>query len=712
MTATVGGAVPTPPNNTTTFLRGDGTFATPTAGGLTVGTTTITSGTTTRILYNNAGVLGEYTLTGTGTVAVMQNTPTLTTPVINGTITGTGQATAATASTIVMRDTNGNLSAVNSLEGYSTTATAAGTTVLTVASNSMQYFTGVTTQTVTLPVTSTLVLGQSYWIINNSTGLVTVNSSGANAVIVLAAATSVEVTCILTSGTTAASWSAQYFGANAATGKKLTINNTITLSGTDGTTMTFPSTSATIARTDAENTFTGVQTMTSPALTTPAITGLATGSGVASTATASTLVSRDTNINTFANDFLVNATSTATAGATTTLTVASSPSQIFTGASAQTLALPDATTLTVGKRYWVNNNSSGSITVKDNATTTLYTVPGGGFVQINLLVNGTAAGSWDFHPLAPGTVTWGSGTTGLVFNTALTTTPSIAAGVSSATAPSFIPQRGASTTGFGGDGTNLQAIIAGATSTTFNSTGLTVSTTGVITTGTIELGAATDNTLARVAAGITSVEGEVINGFGTTTTAAGTTTLTITAGKIQYFTGSSTQTVKLPTTSVVVGQSYIIKNLSTGSVTVQSSGANTIVVLGAGMSATFVAQVATPTTAANWDFLQVPYQGMNLATTASANAATANIAYVTNTITNNSAATITITMPTAGAVDGEIRVVRVLDFSAVAQTLTWVNTENSTATAPVLTNGSTTLPISACFQYNGASSKWRCIASA
>lgn len=29
MTATVGGGVPTPPNNTTTFLRGDGTFAAP-----------------------------------------------------------------------------------------------------------------------------------------------------------------------------------------------------------------------------------------------------------------------------------------------------------------------------------------------------------------------------------------------------------------------------------------------------------------------------------------------------------------------------------------------------------------------------------------------------------------------------------------------------------------------------------------------------------
>jgi len=33
MTATVGGAVPTPPNNTTTFLRGDGTFAAPPGGG-------------------------------------------------------------------------------------------------------------------------------------------------------------------------------------------------------------------------------------------------------------------------------------------------------------------------------------------------------------------------------------------------------------------------------------------------------------------------------------------------------------------------------------------------------------------------------------------------------------------------------------------------------------------------------------------------------
>jgi hypothetical protein len=44
-----------------------------------------------------------------------------------------------------------------------------------------------------------------------------------------------------------------------ADGKTFTVNHSLTLAGTDTTTMTFPSTSATIARTDATNTFTGNQ---------------------------------------------------------------------------------------------------------------------------------------------------------------------------------------------------------------------------------------------------------------------------------------------------------------------------------------------------------------------------------------------------------------------------------------------------------------------
>ena len=93
--------------------------------------------------------------------------------------------------------------------GYATTATAAGTTTLTVTSANQQFFTGTTTQTVVLPVTSTLALGMSYFIRNNSTGAVTVQSSGANTVLVVAAGKYVTFTCILITGTTAASWDYQ-----------------------------------------------------------------------------------------------------------------------------------------------------------------------------------------------------------------------------------------------------------------------------------------------------------------------------------------------------------------------------------------------------------------------------------------------------------------------------------------------------------------------
>lgn len=49
--------------------------------GITIGTTAITGGTTTRVLYNNGGVVGEYVISGTGSVA-MTNSPTFITPAL------------------------------------------------------------------------------------------------------------------------------------------------------------------------------------------------------------------------------------------------------------------------------------------------------------------------------------------------------------------------------------------------------------------------------------------------------------------------------------------------------------------------------------------------------------------------------------------------------------------------------------------------------
>lgn len=71
-------------------------------------------------------------------------------------------------------------------------------------------------------------------------------------------------------------------------GKTFTVSNTITLAGTDAQTYTFPTTTATIARTDAGQTFTGVNVFTSPKI----ITGINDTNGnslIALTATGSSI---------------------------------------------------------------------------------------------------------------------------------------------------------------------------------------------------------------------------------------------------------------------------------------------------------------------------------------------------------------------------------------------------------------------------------------
>jgi hypothetical protein len=131
------------------------------------------------------------------------------------------------------------------LGGYTSTATAAGTTTLTSASTTTQFFTGSTTQTVVLPVAATLVLGTAFSVHNNSTGSLTVNSSGGNLVATVTANTTALFTCILTSGTDAASWDSDFTGFTTAlppnrggTGVANNAASTLTISGNFPTTLT------------------------------------------------------------------------------------------------------------------------------------------------------------------------------------------------------------------------------------------------------------------------------------------------------------------------------------------------------------------------------------------------------------------------------------------------------------------------------------------
>jgi hypothetical protein len=152
---------------------------------------------------------------------------TSTLPVGNGGTGATSVTVSPVASAYAGWDGNKNLSASNFIDGYSTTATSVATTTLTVGSAFYQLFTGSTTQTVALPVVSTLSLGQQFLIVNRSSGVVTVQSSGANTLQAMAANTQLLVTVILTSGTSAASWDTIYASnvLSGASGASTSLNN-------------------------------------------------------------------------------------------------------------------------------------------------------------------------------------------------------------------------------------------------------------------------------------------------------------------------------------------------------------------------------------------------------------------------------------------------------------------------------------------------------
>lgn len=118
-----------------------------------------------------------------------------------------------------------NVYAQNLVPSISNIVSAAGNTVLTRDSTQVQQITGSTTQTITMPVVTTLQplsagqpTAQTWTIINNSSGIVTVNSSGANLILSMASNTTAIITNILTTGTTAASWNASYITDTGASG--------------------------------------------------------------------------------------------------------------------------------------------------------------------------------------------------------------------------------------------------------------------------------------------------------------------------------------------------------------------------------------------------------------------------------------------------------------------------------------------------------------
>lgn len=332
------------------------------------------------------------------------------------------------------------------------------------------------------------------------------------------------------------------------------------------------------------------------------------------------------------------------------------------GASLTVLATTITSRTLWGQTYDGSGNVSGSLTAVANIT--------GGASSMTI-----TAGTGNSRTMAlQSTTSGGTATTFLTGDASQNVT--LAGNLTLGASTSTITGAAGNMTIVAGTGNSrtliLQSTTSGGTATTFLTgnadqtvtfaSGFTaagassIGTGNAFTAGTIELGAASDTTISRVSAGVIAVEGVnvLLNGGALGTPSSGTLT----------------NATGLPAASVVAGT------------------------LGSG---TFT------TTRLNYT---------NNAITASSNAATVPITSSLSTVTNSSAATLTVTMTTTSAVDGQMTIVRIIDFSAVAQTITWVNTEDSTVTAPTTSNGSTTLFLTVGFIYNGGTSKWRCIAKA
>ena len=127
------------------------------------------------------------------------------------------------------------------------------------------------------------------------------------------------------------------------------------------------------------------------------------------TSQVTSVVLRDDTANSYANNFIGALASVTSAAGTTTLTEGSAFTQVLTGTSAQSFALPDATTYSAtGASFRFINNSTGLLTVVDSASGAVTTVAAGGMADVTCTSIATAAGVWSVHKYTPSNVTWGT----------------------------------------------------------------------------------------------------------------------------------------------------------------------------------------------------------------------------------------------------------------------------------------------------------------
>jgi hypothetical protein len=275
---------------TTKYLRGDGTWQTVDTG-LTVAATAITGGTSGRVLYNNAGVLGEMTTSGSGTTLALTTSPTFVTPdlgtpsaLVGTNITGTASGLTAgnvttnanltghvtsvgnaavlgsfTAAQLSAAVSDGDPAYVGAANTFTTGQAISSTTSLLLGTAGSAVgnvgFRNATSGTTTL-APATGALGTGTVTLPLSGTLLTTDGSGASLTALNASNISSGTLAAARGGTGVSNTGTITLAGNLVTTGAF--NTTFAQAAT--TTVTLPSTSATMARTDAAQTFTGNQT--------------------------------------------------------------------------------------------------------------------------------------------------------------------------------------------------------------------------------------------------------------------------------------------------------------------------------------------------------------------------------------------------------------------------------------------------------------------
>ena len=350
---------------------------------------------------------------------------------------------------------------------------------------------------------------------------------------------------------------------------------------------------------------------------------------------------------------------------------ANGTSAVTNATTAQALSLIGVVPIANGGTNSTATPTSGGV---GYGTGTAHAYSAAGTTGQVLLSGGTGAPTWS-NLSSIGVTTFSGGTTGLTPATATSGAITLAGtlgvanggtGLTSLTTGSLV--YGAGTSAFStlpiGTANQILTVNSGATAPqwstlsgvavttlSFGTTGLTPSsaTSGAITVaGTL----ATANGGTGSASTVSTIASfnNFAPGYTNVPTAGGTTTLTNTATFYQNFSGTNTQTVKLPAeNTILAGTAYIIDNDSTGNITVQDSAGNllaTAVPGGAGWIYSTSASAAT----GNWAGYLLPpgnsstglltwgSAGLNMASSYIQGVTTLNMSgQLTNTVANGTA---------------------------------------------------------------------------